>query len=215
MCEKQKNEGVTEKNILPGIALGEEKGGLFLRKRANQEDRTDSTGPKKSLLGLDVLARERKKLQEEESFKTPRVRANPPPSASNDGRAQRFSHSHAEKRDRNVSSRRYRTQNDTPGASHEIQVSGRDRWHEEVRNREMRHPLYATTQHSKHETSRKRDDNSSSRRQSSRRETSFTPTPDSRLRKQMLTPSRATWDDKEQVTLTELNYKCSSHPWFN
>ena len=188
-----------DKSVLPGLSC-DQTGGLFVRKRHNKQNSKHSPPlPKKSLLGLDQLARERRKLETEDIFKTPHTRT-VPLTEHRERREYTFSNSTEKRsvinRDHRAVERRYRTrEEDTPGSLHG--VKGRDRWQEQVREREKRHPLYAASrQH--------RDSNRSerpSRRESSKRDTGdYTPTPDHRLRNQMLTPSRVAWDENDPVS---------------
>ena len=199
MCADER--GSSGKSVLPGVSC-ERTGGLFLKKRQKGQDSKCSPLPKKSLLGLDQLASERRKLESEETFRTPRPRP-VPLTEQREGREYSFSNSSDKqggiKRDQRAVDRRYRPrEEDTPGSLHGFRVKGRDRWQERVRERDKRHPLYATSRHHRESERRERP----SRRESSRRETGeCTPTPDQRLRNQMLTPSRVTWDENEPVSI--------------
>ena len=193
------------RSVLPGLSC-EQVGGLILKKRQKDKDSNHSPPlplPKRSLLGLDQLAKERRELEAEETFKTPRTRTLPQ-TEPREGRDYSFSNSSEKRsginRDLRAVDRRYRPrEDDTPGSLHGYRVKGRDRWQEQVRERDKRRPLYATTRH--HRESERRETHS--RRESSKRETGeCTPTPDHRLRNQMLTPSRVTWDDNEHVSET-------------
>lgn len=200
MCADQTENGKdSDKNILPGLTSDEQQGGLFVRNRANKKE-TNSPQPKKSLLGLDQLAKERKKIQLEDNFKVPKKIRTVSPSREHvgDEALYKFRNSREKRgdksRDRRAIDRRYRhREEDTPGSLHGYQVKRPDRWDD------RRHPLYATSRHHKED---KKGDRSSSRRERSRREEGeYTPTPNPRWRKEMLTPSRAAWDDNDAVRL--------------
>ncbi|KAI6656538.1 hypothetical protein LOD99_1333 [Oopsacas minuta] len=208
MCANQTTNGRdSDKNILPGLNTDEKEGGLYVRKRANKQESNSPSQPKRSLLGLDQLAEERRKIQTENIFKIPQKLRTAPSLREHKGDEALYTFSNSWKkrgdknRDKRAVDRRYRSQeDDTPGSLHG--VKWRDRWRDQVRERDKRHPLYATSCHP-----RKERKSTHSRRESSRREEGeYTPTPDQRMLKQMLTPSRAAWDENDLVS-------GSNHPW--
>lgn len=134
-------------SYLPALDPSKQKGGL-VRKSSNRE--TDLLPkPKKSLLGLDklaVLAQEKRKLQQEEIFKTPREKRLTP---SRDGNIHKFvkprGYSHKERSRHDTQHIKFRSRHDESPLSYETA----DNFESDRRKYSQREREHKFTSHSK------------------------------------------------------------------